>query len=158
MYSQKEDDSDLPPLVVVVEEAHKFLKPGVIHHTIFDRIARETRKFQLTLAFVDQRPSQIDEEVYSQIANTFVMHMIDDKDIRRVVQTLPDPKKWRNLISGLQKKQCFLRGDAVAVPSIIEVLDYKDEDTMRNKLGVETTLSETLKKIKKSDVTKLEDD
>ncbi|GAH15249.1 unnamed protein product, partial [marine sediment metagenome] len=45
MYSQKEDDSDLPPLVVVVEEAHKFLKPGVIHHTIFDRIARETRKF-----------------------------------------------------------------------------------------------------------------
>ncbi len=158
MYSQKEDESDLPPLVVVVEEAHKFLKPGVIHHTIFDRIARETRKFQLTLAFVDQRPSQIDEEVYSQIANTFVMHMIDDKDIKRVVQTLPDSKKWRSVISGLQKKQCFVRGDAVAVPSIIEVLDYKDEGNLRNKLGIGKTLSETLKKIENSDVTKLEDD
>ena len=158
MYSQKEDDSNLPPLVVVVEEAHKFLKPGVIHHTIFDRIARETRKFQLTLAFVDQRPSQIDEEVYSQIANTFVMHMIDDKDIKRVVQTLPDSKKWRSVISGLQKRHCFVRGDAVAVPSIIEVLDYKDEVNLRNKLGIGKTLSETLKKIEKSDVTKLEDD
>ena len=158
MYSQKEDDSNLPPLVVVVEEAHKFLKPSVIHHTIFDRIARETRKFQLTLAFVDQRPSQIDEEVYSQIANTFIMHMIDDKDIKRVVQTLPDSKKWRNVISGLQKRHCFIRGDAVAVPSIIEVLDYKDETALRNKLGIGKTLSETLKKIEKSDVTKLEDD
>ncbi|KKM24655.1 hypothetical protein LCGC14_1602920, partial [marine sediment metagenome] len=136
----------------------KFLKPGVIHHTIFDRIARETRKFQLTLAFVDQRPSQIDEEVYSQIANTFVMHMIDDKDIKRVVQTLPDSKKWRSVISGLQKRHCFVRGDAVAVPSIIEVLDYKDEVNLRNKLGIGKTLSETLKKIEKSDVTKLEDD
>ncbi|MFX1298995.1 MAG: ATP-binding protein, partial [Promethearchaeota archaeon] len=107
MYSAKENESELPPLVVVVEEAHKFLKSGIIRHTIFDKIARETRKFQLTMAIVDQRPSQIDEEVYSQIANTFIMHMTDDKDIRRVVQTLPDSKKWRGVISGLQKRQCF---------------------------------------------------
>ena len=84
LYNMKEDEDDLPPLVVVLEEAHKFLKTGLIQHTIFDRIAREMRKFQLTLAFVDQRPSQIDEEVFSQIANSFVMHMSDEKDIKRV--------------------------------------------------------------------------
>ncbi|MFX1477956.1 MAG: ATP-binding protein [Promethearchaeota archaeon] len=158
MYSAKEDESTLPPLVVVVEEAHKFLKTGIIRHTIFDKIARETRKFQLTLAIVDQRPSQIDEEVYSQIANTFVMHMTDDKDIKRVVQTLPDSKKWRGVISGLQKRQCFVRGDAVAVPSVVKVLDYKDEALVRNKLGVEKTTAEKVEEIKSKDMTVLEDD
>jgi len=157
-YSQKEDEGSLPPLVVVVEEAHKFLKSGIIQHTIFDRIARETRKFQLTIAFVDQRPSQIDEEVYSQIANTFVMHMIDEKDIKRVVQTLPDSKKWRGVISGLQKRQCFIRGDAVAVPSIVEIFDYNDEKELKKKLGITKPLSETLKAIEGSDLTVLEDD
>lgn len=158
MYSQKEDIGNLPPLVVVVEEAHKFLKSGIIQHTIFDRIARETRKFQLTMAFVDQRPSQIDEEVYSQIANTFVMHMIDEKDIKRVVQTLPDAKKWRGVISGLQKRQCIVCGDAVAVPSIVEILDYKNEQELKKKLEIIKPLSETLKAIEESDLTTLEDD
>jgi hypothetical protein len=157
MYSQKEDDTKLPPLIVVVEEAHKFLKSGVIQHTIFGRIAREMRKFQLTLAFVDQRPSQIDEEVYSQIANTFVMHMIDDKDIKRVVQTFPDSKRWRGIISGLQKKQCLIRGDAVAVPTIIEVFDYNDEKELKKKLGIGKPLAETLKALEKADLTKLEE-
>lgn len=157
MYSQKEDETKLPPLIVVVEEAHKFLKSGVIQHTIFGRIAREMRKFQLTLAFVDQRPSQIDEEVYSQIANTFVMHMIDDKDIKRVVQTFPDSKKWRGIISGLQKKQCLIRGDAVAVPTIIDVFDYKDEKELKKKLGIGKPLAETLKALEKADLTKLEE-
>jgi DNA helicase HerA-like ATPase len=154
MYSQREDET-LPPLVVIVEEAHKFLKPQIIRHTIFDNIARETRKFQLTLAFVDQRPSQIDEEVYSQIANTFVMHMNDDKDIRRVIQTLPDSKKWGGIISGLQKQQCFVRGDAVAVGSVINVLNYKDEKLLKKALGIKNPLSETLKTIEDSDLTSL---
>ncbi len=158
LYSAKEDESKLPPLVVVVEEAHKFLKSSIIRHTIFDRIARETRKFQLTMAIVDQRPSQIDEEVYSQIANTFVMHMTDDKDIKRVVQTLPDSKKWRGVISGLRKRECFARGDAVAVPSIVKVLDYKDEGMLRNKLGLIKTTAEKIKEIKNKDLAVLEDD
>ena len=158
MYSAKEDESKLPPLVVVVEEAHKFLKSSIIRHTIFDRIARETRKFQLTMAVVDQRPSQIDEEVYSQIANTFVMHMTDDKDIKRVVQTLPDSKKWRGVISGLQKRESFVRGDAVAVPSIVKVLDYKNEVLLRNKLGLVKTTAEKINEMKGKDLTVLEDD
>ncbi len=158
MYSAKEDESTLPPLVVIVEEAHKFLKTGIIRHTIFDKIARETRKFQLTMAIVDQRPSQIDEEVYSQIANTFVMHMTDDKDIKRVVQTLPDSKKWRGVISGLQKRQCFVRGDAIAVPSVVKVLDYKDETILRKKLGLVKTTVEKIEEIKSKDLTVLEDD
>lgn len=155
IYSRKEDETKLPPLVVVVEEAHKFLKPSIIRHTIFDRIAREMRKFQLTLAFVDQRPSQIDDEVYSQIANSFVMHMNNEKDIDRVVKTLPNSSKWRGVISGLLKKQCFVFGDAITVPTIIEVMDYKNEELLKNKLKITVALSETLKNIDETDVTKI---
>jgi len=158
IYSIRENDSTLPPLVVVLEEAHKFLKSGLIQHTIFDRIAREMRKFQLTLAFVDQRPSQIDEEVYSQIATSFVMHMTDEKDIKRVVSNLPESKKWKGVISGLRERQVFMRGDAIAVPSIIEIMDYSDDQDLRKKLGKKVTLSETMQKIENTDVSSLEDD
>ena len=155
IYSQKEDESELPPLVVVVEEAHKFLKSNLIRHTIFDRIAREMRKFQLTLAFVDQRPSQIDDEVYSQIANSFIMSMNNDKDIDQVVKTLQNSKTYRGIISGLLKRQCFVFGDAIAVPTIMDVLNYNDESLVKTKLDSKELLSETLKKIDDTDMTKI---
>ena len=155
MYSQKEEESELPPLVIVVEEAHKFLKPSVINYTIFDRIAREMRKFQLTLAFVDQRPSQIDDEVFSQIANRFIMNLTDEKDIDKVVKNLPNSKNWRGVIVGLLKQQFFMYGDAIAVPSIIEVMDYNNEKLLKTKLGLEKTLAETINEIENTDVTKI---
>ncbi len=157
LYSQREEDSQLPPLVIVVEEAHKFLKPRVIDHTIFGEIAREMRKFQMTLAFVDQRPSQIDDEVYSQIANTFALNMIDQKDIDRVVKTLPNPKKWRPIISGLIKRQCFTFGDAIAVPTVVQILDYKKEKELKGKLGQKKAYGESLEVIEKADWSKLEE-
>ena len=55
------------PLVVAIEEAHKFLSPGVAPQTIFGTIAREMRKYNVTLLVVDQRPGAIDSEVMSQL-------------------------------------------------------------------------------------------
>jgi hypothetical protein len=54
-------------LVIVIEEAHKFLQTSMAQLTIFGTIARELRKYNVTLLIVDQRPSQIDSEVMSQI-------------------------------------------------------------------------------------------
>ncbi len=155
IYSEREEESELPPLVVVLEEAHKFLQPRVIRYTIFDRIAREMRKFQLTLAFVDQRPSQIDDEVFSQIANRFILNLTDTKDIERTVKNLPNPKKWRAMISGLIKRQCLVYGDAIAVPTMIDILDYKNDVLFKDLLGQKRSLSETIKTIEKADVTKI---
>jgi len=155
-YSNREfSDEDLPPLVVVLEEAHKFLQPRVIQHTIFDRIAREMRKFQLTLAFIDQRPSQIDEEVFSQVANRFTLGLTDPKDMDCVVGILPNPKKWRQVIAGLQQRECFIFGDAIAVPTIIEVMDYNKVNIIKKKLEMKETLTEIKEKIKNTDVTEI---
>ena len=55
------------PLVIAVEEAHKLLSPTVAGQTAFGTIARELRKYNVTLLIVDQRPSGIDDEVMSQL-------------------------------------------------------------------------------------------
>jgi DNA helicase HerA-like ATPase len=55
------------PLVITIEEAHKFLNPEVASQTIFGVIAREMRKYNVTLLVIDQRPSGIDEEIMSQL-------------------------------------------------------------------------------------------
>ena len=46
------------PLVIVIEEAHKFLNPSVASQTIFGTIARELRKYNVTLMVIDQRPQR----------------------------------------------------------------------------------------------------
>lgn len=151
MYSLREENEDLPPLVVVLEEAHKFLHPGVIRYTIFDRIAREMRKFQLTLAFVDQRPSQIDEEVMSQVATRFIMHLIDSRDIDKTVGTLRNPTEYRKIISGLLKRECLIYGDAITVPTIIRIMDYHKEDDLKKALKMIKTQAEVKNDIMKGD-------
>jgi len=65
------------PLVITIEEAHKFLDPVIARQTIFGTIARELRKYNVTLLIVDQRPSGIDEEVMSQIG-TRVTALLDN--------------------------------------------------------------------------------
>ena len=53
------------PLMITIEEAHKFLSRDSA--TIFGTIAREMRKYLVTLMVIDQRPSGIDDEVMSQL-------------------------------------------------------------------------------------------
>lgn len=55
------------PLVIVVEEAHKLLNREMAGQTTFSTIARELRKYYVTLLIIDQRPSQIYDEVMSQL-------------------------------------------------------------------------------------------
>src|SRR5207247_9169663 len=63
------DRAKMPrPLVITIEEAHKFLNPQVAHLTIFGTIARELRKYNVTMLVVDQRPSSIADDVMSQVA------------------------------------------------------------------------------------------
>ncbi|MEL6327637.1 MAG: ATP-binding protein, partial [Cyanobacteria bacterium J06626_23] len=67
-FLQSKNPSDRPqPLVITIEEAHRFLDPATAKQTIFGTIAREMRKYFVTLLVVDQRPSGIDNEVMSQV-------------------------------------------------------------------------------------------
>jgi DNA helicase HerA-like ATPase len=93
------------PLVIAIEEAHKFLDPAVAGHTIFGTIARELRKYNVTLLIVDQRPSGIDEEVMSQIGTRVTALLDNEADIRAVFMGVSGATELRQVLARLDTRQ-----------------------------------------------------
>ncbi len=114
-----EHGDDYCQAVILLEEAHKFLSPEVARFSIFGKIAREMRKYGLTLGFVDQRPSQIHPEVFSQLANRFILRMTDPKDLDAALSGVGEATLWRSILRGLQKQQVVAMGTCITVPSIL---------------------------------------
>ena len=75
-------------LVIVLEEAHKLLNREMAAQTTFSTIARELRKYYVTLLVVDQRPSQIYDEVMSQLGTRISGWLGDEDDIHAVLSGL----------------------------------------------------------------------
>jgi hypothetical protein len=114
-----------PQLVITLEEAHKFLSPEAANSTIFGTIAREMRKYNVTLLVVDQRPSGIDEEIRSQLGTRVVGALDDDRDQAAVLEGVPDARALKVLLNNLEpKKQVLLGGYAVPMPIVVETRDY----------------------------------
>lgn len=112
-------------LVIVIEEAHKFLEPGVAEHTIFGTIARELRKYNVTLFIVDQRPSQIDSEVMSQIGTRITCALSDEKDIAAVFTGVSGAQTLRSVLAALDsKQQALLLGHALPMPVAVRTVAY----------------------------------
>jgi DNA helicase HerA-like ATPase len=120
------DRAQMPrPLVITIEEAHKFLNPQVAHLTIFGTIARELRKYNVTLLVVDQRPSSIADEVMSQIGTRVTCLLDDEKDIGAVLGGIPNGNALRSVLARLDtKQQAILLGHAFPMPVVIRTRDY----------------------------------
>jgi DNA helicase HerA-like ATPase len=113
------------PLAIVIEEAHKFLDPAIAGHTIFGTIARELRKYNVTLLIVDQRPSGIDEEVMSQIGTRISCLLDNEADIRAVFSGVSGASTLREVLARLDtRQQALILGHAVPMPVVIRVRDY----------------------------------
>ncbi len=118
-----------PQLVIVIEEAHKFLDPMVARQTIFGTIAREMRKYNVTLLVVDQRPSGIDEEVMSQIATRITCLLDNEADIKAVLSGIPGAAGLRDVLARLEtRQQALALGHAVPMPVPIKVRSYGTPD------------------------------
>lgn len=129
---RKHNNQNLPT-VLVLEEAHTFVgkrlphgdeipSPADMCRGIFERIAREGRKFGLGLVLSSQRPSELSETVLSQ-CNSFLLHRItNDRDQELVSRLVPDNSRGllRELPT-LPTRHCILLGAASKVPTLIEV-------------------------------------
>jgi len=105
------------PLVIAIEEAHKLLNPHLSGQTAFGIIARELRKYFVTLLVVDQRPSGIDDEVMSQLGTRITGWLGDEDDIRAVLTGLAGREQLRGMLARLQEKQeVLLLGWGVKMP------------------------------------------
>jgi len=113
------------PLVITIEEAHKFLDPAVARHTIFGTIARELRKYNVTLLIVDQRPSGIDPEVMSQIGTRVTCLLDDEADIRAVFSGISGAAALREVLARLDtRQQALILGHAVPMPVVVRTRTY----------------------------------
>jgi hypothetical protein len=104
-------------LVVVLEEAHKLLNREMAAQTTFSTIAREMRKYYVTLLIIDQRPSQIYDEVMSQLGTRISGWLGDEEDIRAVLSGLAGREALRGMLARLQpKEEVLLLGWGVPMP------------------------------------------
>ena len=105
------------PLVIVVEEAHKLLNREMAGQTAFSTIAREMRKYYVTLLIIDQRPSQIYDEVMSQLGTRISGWLGDEDDIHSVLSGLAGREALRGMLARLQpKEEVLLLGWGVPMP------------------------------------------
>lgn len=131
-YRKHSRDAKPLPTVLVMEEAHTFLKryeedggaqgAAKVCCKVFERIAREGRKFGLGLVLSSQRPSELSPTVLSQ-CNTFLLHRIsNDKDQDLVKRLLPDNLHglMRDL-PVLPSRQAILLGWASELPVLVQM-------------------------------------
>ena len=114
--------------MITIEEAHKFLSPHLAGQTIFGTIARELRKYSVTLLVVDQRPSGIDSEVLSQLGTRITCLLNDEKDIDAVLTGISGASALRGVLASLDsKQQALLMGHAVPMPVVVQSRTYDDQ-------------------------------
>jgi DNA helicase HerA-like ATPase len=112
-------------LIITIEEAHKFLNPMAARQTIFGTIAREMRKYFVSLLIIDQRPSSIDDEIMSQVGTRITSLLSDEKDIAAVLTGVSNASWLRSVLASLDsKQQALLMGHAVPMPVVIRTRDY----------------------------------
>lgn len=131
------------PTVLVMEEAHTFVKrykedvenyeAAAVCCQVFERIAREGRKFGLGLVLSSQRPSELSPTVLSQ-CNTFLLHRIsNDRDQELVHRLVPDNLKGllRELPS-LPSQHAVLLGWASELPLLVKMRDLPKSQQPRS--------------------------
>lgn len=121
------------PLLLVYEEAHKYVPKAMgakytASRLAIERIAKEGRKYGVTLALVTQRPSEISETIFSQCNNFISMRLTNPADQNYVKRLLPDTLgPLTDSLSTLESGDAILIGDAVVMPSLVTVGRTKPE-------------------------------
>lgn len=119
-------------LIITIEEAHKFLSREVASQAIFGQIAREMRKYNVTLLVIDQRPSAIDEEVMSQIGTKITCLLDNDKDVEAVLAGVSGKGELRSVLARLDsRQQALIFGHAVPMPVVVRTEEWGSDESYR---------------------------
>lgn len=125
--NQEEKINNNTPFLLVYEEAHKYVPNSdlVKYRTSkesIERIAKEGRKYGITLMLASQRPSEISETIFSQCNNFITMRLTNPNDQNYVKRLLPDTMgQLIDKMPTLKSGECLLIGDAVVLPSIVKI-------------------------------------
>lgn len=116
---EKTEGGILRPLLIVMEEAHRYLGPenGNVAVDIVKRIAKEGRKYGVGAMIVSQRPAEVDETVLSQCGTLIALRLSNPTDRARVKGTLPDNLAGlMDLLPVLRTGEAIITGEAARLP------------------------------------------
>lgn len=115
------------PLLLVYEEAHKYVPNSDLakyraSRQSIERIAKEGRKYGISLLLASQRPSEISETIFSQCSNFIALRLTNPNDQNYVKRLLPDTLgSLVDKIPSLRAGECLVIGDAITIPSVIQI-------------------------------------
>lgn len=119
------------PLLLVYEEAHKYVPNSDLakyrsSKNSIERIAKEGRKYGVTLLLASQRPSEISETIFSQCNNFIAMRLTNPNDQGYVKKLLPDTLgSLIDKMPSLKAGEALLIGESIILPSIVQIDECK---------------------------------
>ncbi len=126
---QKRDERESNPVLLVCEEAHRYVpnRGEAQYEAAQDairRLAKEGRKYGIGLMLVSQRPSEVEATVLSQCNSWIVLRITNDSDRIHVQGILPDSLAGlTKVLSGLRRREAIFVGQAAVLPSRIMIYD-----------------------------------
>lgn len=115
------------PILLVYEEAHKYVPNSDLvkyrsSKKSIERIAKEGRKYGITLLLASQRPSEISETIFSQCNNFIAMRLTNPIDQGYVKKLLPDTLGTLiDKMPSLKQGEALLVGESIILPSIVQI-------------------------------------
>ena len=110
------------PVLLVCEEAHRYvpadkIASGQAVRKILERIAKEGRKYGVSLGLITQRPSDLAEGVLSQCGTIIAMRLNNDRDQAFVKSAMPEGARgFLDVIPALRNRECIVCGEGVSIP------------------------------------------
>jgi Predicted ATPase len=129
---EKDSLNDIP-VMIVCEEAHNYIpqRDDAAYRASrksLERIAKEGRKYGLSLMIVSQRPSEISETIFAQCNNFIALRLTNNADQNYVKKLFPDNSSGiTDILPNLAQGECVVVGDAVLLPAVVQMPVPKPE-------------------------------
>ena len=121
------------PILLVCEEAHRYIpadktSSGQAVRKVLERIAKEGRKYGVSLGLITQRPSDLAEGVLSQCGTLIAMRLNNDRDQNFVKGAMPEGARgFLEVIPALRNRECIICGEGVSIPIRVSFDDLERE-------------------------------
>ncbi len=125
-------DEKTRPVLLVCEEAHRYVPSeknadGSSVGRILSRIAKEGRKYGISLGLITQRPSDLAEGVLSQCGTIISMRLNNDRDQAFVKAAMPEGARgFLDAIPALRNRECIICGEGVSIPIRVAFDDLEE--------------------------------
>ena len=132
------DELNNVPFMIVCEEAHNYVpKNGGAEYASsrksIERIAKEGRKYGISLMVVSQRPSEVSDTIFAQCNNFIALRLTNTADQSYIKNLLPDnTSAVADVLPTLQPGQCLVVGDSSLIPAVVQMEKPNPEPQSKN--------------------------